>query len=232
MNRIAHLSMLLQPNRSPARLRVEHALLRLASSARTDADAIAVLADACQAGRTTARRLLVALDLHPRLKRRRFLEEVLHDVSLGVHSVLEHRYFTGVERPHGLPIGKRQRRVSPGRRPAFRDVEYLEFGLVVELDGRLGHEATLRHWDDLDRDIDSAVAGDLTVRAGWRQVQERCRLAIAVARLLAARGWTGRPHPCSPTCPVHGLPELSGVVPAPGTESAPETGGEPRAESA
>ena len=29
----------------------------------------------------------------------------------GVHSVLEHRYLTRVERPHGLPRGVRQRLV-------------------------------------------------------------------------------------------------------------------------
>ncbi len=58
----------------------------------------------------------------------------------------------------------------------------------LELDGRFGHEWSLDRWDDLDRDVDSAVEGHLTVRIGWRQVLEPCRLAERMARILVARG--------------------------------------------
>jgi len=92
--------------------------------------------------------------------------------------------------------------VKQGRTSAYRDVEYLSAGLVVELDGRLGHELTVDRWNDLDRDIDTAVTGRLTIRASWRQVLQPCRLAAAVARLLQARGWRGQPRPCSDGCPV------------------------------
>lgn len=84
--------------------------------------------------------------------------EVLNDVATGAYSVLEHRYLTRVERPHGLPTAKRQRTVSTGRTSAYRDVEYLGLSTIVELDGRLGHEETNDRWVDMDRDIDAARA--------------------------------------------------------------------------
>ena len=52
---------LVQANLSPPRLRIEDALLDVASEARTEREAVAVLADACQQGRTTADRLRQAL---------------------------------------------------------------------------------------------------------------------------------------------------------------------------
>jgi hypothetical protein len=73
-------------------------------------------------------------------------------------------------------------------------VAILAVGVVVELDGRLGHEATTDRWNDLERDLDAVVQGDLTVRAGWGLVLDPCRLAAALVRILLARGWTGRPR--------------------------------------
>jgi hypothetical protein len=132
---------------------------------------------------------------------------VLADVATGAYSALERRYLRDVERPHGLPTGHRQRRVSTGRAVAYRDVEYVGLDTVVELDGRLGHEAATDRWADLDRDLDAAVDRRLTVRFGWRQVLQPCRVAAAVATLLRARGWAGDPIPCGPTCPVNATGE-------------------------
>lgn len=217
VHRVTNLSAMVQPNRSPARIRLEHSLIDVASTTASDEKAIAVLADACQSGRTTPARLLDDLADRPRLKRRRLLVEGLEDVAEGAYSVLEHRYLTRVERPHGLPHAKRQRRVRPGRSAAYRDVEYRGVGCVVELDGRLGHEEQLDQWNDMDRDIDSVVGGDITLRLGWRHVLDPCRTAIAVGRLLTARGWTGQLCPCSKRCPVH----EKGDLPAPQAGNAP-----------
>jgi hypothetical protein len=202
VRRIDDLSARVQPNRSPPRLRIEDSVLDVASEAKDDADAIAVLGDACQEGWTTPARLMARLRQRSRLPRRRLLLEVLDDVAEGTYSVLEHRYLTRVERPHGLPTAKRQRRVKRGRTVAYRDVEYLGLATVVELDGRLGHEAAMDRWDDMDRDIDAVLSGDITVRLGWRHVLAACRAAQAVARILWARGWTGTLTPCSATCPA------------------------------
>lgn len=186
----------------PPRIRLEHCLLTVASDSADESGSVAVLADACQIGRTTAGRLLRALRSRPRLRRRKLLMEIVADVAEGAYSVLERHYLNRVERPHGLPTGCRQRRVKPGKTVAFRDVEYDGLGVVMELDGRLGHEGAQDRWADLDRDIDSAVNGDITLRAGWKQVLSPCRLAAAVARVLMARGWEGLPRACGPDCPV------------------------------
>jgi hypothetical protein len=193
---------IVHPSLRPTRVRIEAAALMVASRAPREDAAVAVLSDVCQQGRTTPERLLAALDARPRLERRRLLRSLLDDVATGSYSALERRYLTRVERPHGLPTGARQRRVRPGRTVHYRDVEYVGLGAIVELDGRLGHEAARDRWLDLDRDLSSLLVGDLTVRLGWGQVLEPCRTAISIGRLLVARGWPGRPGSCGPDCPA------------------------------
>jgi hypothetical protein len=185
-----------QANLSPPRVRVEQAALQVASRARTEDAAVAALGSVVQQRRTTAQRLLEALDAQPRLKHRRLLRAVLLDVASGTNSALERRYLRDVERAHGLPVGRRQPRAASGGRSAYRDVRYERQATLVELDGKLGHDGTEDRWDDLDRDVAAAVDGDLTVRAGWRQVLYPCRLATAVAAILQARGWEDGARPC------------------------------------
>jgi Transcriptional regulator, AbiEi antitoxin len=200
VHRMTDLDRALHGQRWPPRVRLERAVLQVAGRARDEASAVAVLADACRSRRTTAARLRGELAGLSRLRHRAFLLEVLSDVADGVQSVLEHRYLTLVERPHGLPRGTRQRRIQVGGQVRYRDVEYLGGLIVVELDGRLGHDGTAERWADLDRDVDSAMEGATTVRLGWRQVLDPCRIAAAVARLLWACGWQGRPRSCGPGC--------------------------------
>lgn len=215
LHRVSRLKERVQPSRDPARVTLEHAVIDVASAAHDEAAAVAELADAVQSRRTTPARLTETVRGRRRTPRRRFLLELLADVATGAYSALEHRYLTRVERPHGLPTGARQRRVRIGRTPAYRDVEYRRYGVVVELDGRLGHEQQADRWSDMDRDIDAVVSGDVTLRAGWRQALAPCRLAVAVGRLLMARGWSARPTACGPSCAV------IGAFPAPGDEDAP-----------
>lgn len=201
----------------PPRLRLERALLEVASEASDEAGAVAVLADAAQTRRTTPARLLRHLEEMPRLRHRRLLAAILADVATGAYSVLERRHLNRVERAHGLPSGRRQRRVRVGLAACYRDVEYVGLGVIVELDGRLGHEGAGDRWADLDRDLAAAVAGGLTLRVGWKQVLEPCRLALSEARILLARGWDGTPRPCGPTCAVRAVAE---ALPAPGAGDA------------
>jgi hypothetical protein len=191
-----------QGNLSPPRVRVEHALVRVASSAPSDDAAVGVLADGCQSRRTTAGRLGAELRDAPSLPRRGLLLAIVDDVASGAFSALERRYLRQVERAHGLPRGQRQRPDRSGPRAAQRDVEYVEQALVLELDGRLGHEWAVDRWEDLDRDLAAATTGRLTVRAGWGQVLQPCRLAQVLALVLTTRGWSGSRRPCSPGCPL------------------------------
>ncbi len=214
LTRISRFDAVVLHHVSPPRVRLEHAALDVASGSRDETGAVAVLCDAVQSRRTTAARLLAALDDRPRLPRRSLLRPILDDAATGSHSVLEREYLRRVERAHSLPAGLRQRRVRDGRTSVFRDVEYLPHGIVVELDGRLGHELRLDRWDDLDRDVLSATRGDLTVRLGWGQVLEPCRVAAAIGSILRSRGWTGCAGPCSSGCvvsPFGGVPHAPGA---------------------
>ncbi len=202
VHRVTRLDQVVLTNLSPPRVRIEHAVLQVAADAPTERAAVAILADACRARHTTPARLLNRLATLPNLRHRRVLSAILSDVAAGAHSVLEQMYLTRVERAHGLPTARRQRRVQGGRSPAYRDVEYLDHALIVELDGRLGHEETLDRWADLDRDIAAAVTQSRTLRLGFGQVLEPCRVADALARVLAAHGWTGTPRRCGPGCPM------------------------------
>lgn len=200
LHRLARFDAKVQWNTSPPRVRIEEALLDVASGTSDDFDAIATLADAISARRTTAGRLAEHLASRPRVPRRAFLRDVLDDLDHGTCSVLEHGYLSRVERPHGLPDAARQVRDSLSG-PVYRDVVYADLEQIVELDGRLWHDSVEGRDADLDRDLEAAVDRQGTVRLGWGQVFSRpCRTAVRIGGLLTARGWQGRPVRC-PECP-------------------------------
>ena len=200
LHRVAGFDERVMWNTSPPRIRIEEALIDVAVRTTDDFGAIAVLADAIQARRTQPGRIRDALDARARVPRRDFLSGVLADLERGTCSVLEHGYVTRVERPHGLPSGRRQVRDSR-HGPIYRDVLYADVDQVVELDGRMWHDSATQHDADLDRDLDAAVDRLATVRLGWGQVYGRpCETAARVGRVLAARGWSGVPRRC-PSCP-------------------------------
>lgn len=203
-----------QLNLSPPRQRYDDAIIELADRARSDLDAIAVLADACGARRTTAARLQTHAASMSRLKRRAWLEAVLDDIAEGTCSVLEHAYLRLVERAHGLPRGLRQVAAegADGRR-MFRDVVYggdqPRWRQYVELDGRLGHETATDRDRDLERDLDASLERADTVRLGYGQVLGRpCTTAAKLGRLFQCRGWPGETTPC-PSCTGAGFPGLT-----------------------
>jgi hypothetical protein len=201
VHRVVGLDARVQWNFGPPRVRIEEAVLDVAALAETDADAIALLAAACQTRRTTAGRCLETARTRSRLHRRSWLIDVLEDIANGTCSVLEHRYLTDVERAHGLPRPRRQARSRLAGASIYRDVDYEDYGLVVELDGRLFHNSSRQRDVDLDRDLDVALEGRRTARLGWGQVVGRaCRTARKVGALLQAGGWRGRPRECGPEC--------------------------------
>lgn len=186
---------------SPPRMRIEEAVLDVASSATSPERAVACVSDAVQSRATTADRLLDALAGRPRIRRRDFLHDVLVDVRDGTCSVLEYHYLTKIERRHRLPKPIRQSRTTVGRH-GFRDLEYAEWGVIVELDGRMAHDNATARDHDMERDLDAAVDADsLTLRLGYRQVVGRpCQTTHKIARALQHRGWQGNPTLC-PDCP-------------------------------
>lgn len=199
IERVADREKWVQANRRPPRALFDYALLKAAGE-RGEADAVALLSDAVQQGLTTAPRLLGVIARLPRLRRRAMLGEVLADVQAGTRSVLEQRYLRDVERAHGLPEGERQLRHETSSGIVHQDIRYGPERTLVELDGAFGHRDTVDRWADLQRDLDAALEDHVTLRPGWAQVMEPCRLAEVVTTILRLRGWTGRPRPCREHC--------------------------------
>lgn len=180
----------------PPQQRPEHWVLDLAAQAASELEAVAVIADAVGARRVRPQALRAALDARSKSARRRFLASVIEDAAAGTCSALEHGYLHRVERAHGLPAPERQV-VASVKGLLYRDVEYTRFATIVELDGRLHHSGIRNRDQDLERDLDAALDGRLTVRLGWGQVfGGQCRTAPRLGALLAARGWEGVVHAC------------------------------------
>ncbi|GAA5156587.1 hypothetical protein GCM10023340_44860 [Nocardioides marinquilinus] len=223
VHRAAGLVGRVQANASPPRVRYEEAVLDLAAAARSDLDAVAVLADACGSRRTTATRLLNRLGSRERVGRRAWLTSVLADVAHGTCSELEHGYRTRVVQPHALPAGRPQTRDHGPDGTDHRDVAHDDLGLVVELDGRAFDASSTQPSCDRDLDLEPNDPGATTLRIGYRQVFDRpCLTAARVAAVMQRLGWAGRPARC-PECGTSdgpGRPDLPASAPGPTTGRA------------
>ncbi len=183
------------PAGAPPRLRVEDAVLDLAADL-DERGVVGLVTQAVQTRRTTTAALRRRLHERGHVRHRALLAALLGDVAEGAESPLELGYLRTVERPHGLPRGSRQLRNRHGH---VRDVGYRAYGVVVELDGRLGHEGRGR-FKDMWRDNLAVVVGEVTLRYGFADVHDRpCEVAVQVAQVLGNRGWTGLGRSC-PRC--------------------------------
>lgn len=203
VHRLADFEARVHLDRSPPCQRYEDAALS-ACVGLARPQALELISEACRSRRTTPLRLHSELLGRRTLADRAWLLGVLDDAAEGVQSVLESSYLRRVERAHGLPRGERQlgERTAKGR--VYRDVRYRAWHLLVELDGRLGHEEWSDRVSDMTRDLLAAArSADFTLRLGWHHCEvEPCLTAIAVGAVLQQRGWTGSPQPCSPVCPA------------------------------
>lgn len=187
----------LRPVGAPPRTSVEDTVLDLCATARPE-NVVGWVTLAVERGRTTERRLRRALDGRHRHPRRELIDGLLADVAVGVRSPLERTYLRDVERAHGLNVLVSRQLPSRGYE-AVRDVWYTDFGVVVELDGRLGHKE-LGRFRDFNRDNLASLDGLLTLRYGAGDLHGRaCSVAAQVARALHQRGWTGLLTRC-PRC--------------------------------
>lgn len=117
----------------------------------------------------------------------------------GIQSELE-RLYLEIESAHGLPKGRRQRKVSRLSSDEFQDVYYDDYGFAVELDGRLGHESVTGQLRDRRRDNRNTLAGQPTLRFGYLDcAQSGCLVARDVETLLRSGGWRG-PFLLCPHC--------------------------------
>lgn len=189
------------PSLQPPRTTVEATVLDLIDVARSARVAEGWIVTACQRRKTAPSRLAAELGSRKKIRWRVMTESMLVDVDAGAESPLELEHLRAVERAHGLPASKRQRRVS-GHRVIWIDADYLEYGVRVELDGRLGHEGD-GAFRDRRRDNRGVVEGKATLRYGHAEVfGDACGVAQEQADVLASRGWDGSPTPCGPDCPI------------------------------
>ncbi len=203
VHRLAGFEERVQWNLAPPRVRLEDAVLALCSEAGSRVEALTIAADVCRRRRTTPERLLGELTHHPRIRHRDWLRAVLVETAEGVQSPLESGYMRKVERAHGLPRGHRQLREATSQGIVYRDLVYEAHKTIVELDGRVGHELSRDRWNDMDRDLEALTGDRLTVRIGWRQVEDRsCETAERLASVLRSRGWKGVPRRCGQSCRI------------------------------
>lgn len=177
----------------PVRTTIEQTVLDLCSeSARVD-DVVGWMTKALSKTKVTSTSLLRHARDSPNQPRRALILEVLAETQEGIESPLERRYLRDVELAHGLPTGVRQLRRKPGR----IDVAYVDFRMLVELDGAI-HHSGLAAQTDMDRDNENLLAGLLTLRFGWLAVAgDPCKTAWQVAKALQQAGWTGVLSPCA-----------------------------------
>jgi hypothetical protein len=168
----------------PPRTCINDTLLDLSDTADTFDDVVGWITNAIREELTSEEQLAIAIQARGRLRWRAELREVLAAATAGDHSVLEYRYTRDVERPHGLPEPDRQVSFTyPDGRTGRRDRVYIQYGVIVELDGRLGHrDENVRQ--DNKRDRAAAVAGKETLRYGWDEVRNQgCETAVEVAKV-------------------------------------------------
>ncbi len=166
----------------------------------TRTEAVAWAADAVRARACSVDDLAVELGSRRAHPHRRTLELTLGIVSEGAQSGLEVDFVRSVLVAHALPPMRMQVPDTVDGGGIRRDFENEEYGVVVEVDGRLGHEGSGAQRDRV-RDRRAARRGRVTLRAGWVDVEfEPCELALDIHGTLASRGY---PHPlrwCGPRC--------------------------------
>jgi hypothetical protein len=186
----------------PPRTRIEETVLDLTQTAGSLDGALDWVFRASGSRLTTADRIGAAMSLRRRMRWRDELTRALDLEQSGIHSLLEWRYADGVERPHGLPRGRRQHRARRGGRSQYQDVSYDGFDTIVELDGRAAHPSYGR-WRDIRRDNANIVEGQVTLRYGWADVTERkCEVAVQVGAAIRQRGWSDPLRRCGSRCRI------------------------------
>ena len=111
--------------------------------------------------------------------------------------------FSGpLSRQAELWAGLLRRQGLNGARTTYIGNLYEGFEVCTEVDGNAARPPDQR-WDDIRRDNANTARGSVTLGFSWSDVtQHPCRSAMLIAATLRERGWTGKPRPCSPECPL------------------------------
>lgn len=157
--------------------------------ARTDEEAVIIVAAAVQQRLVGAADLVPVLERGWRLRRRAVIEAAVADATGGAHSGYEID-FARLCRRAGLPEPSRQVvRVDATGRRRYRDVYFDPWGVHVEIDG--GQHMEVRAWyADMRQHNELAIAGERLLRFPGFAVRLRPDEVIAQVRAaLIAAGW-------------------------------------------
>ncbi len=156
-------------------------------------DALSIVSRAVQKRLVTPTEIRVEMVDRGGHKHSRLLRTALADVTDGAESGVEVLYIRDVERAHGLPVAVRQSPHGWGR----LDNDYEAYGVVVEVDGRLGHELWSDRVRDDRRDRQLLTGARITTRVFVPDVVlTPCRTAAEVGAILRHRGWCGSVRRC------------------------------------
>lgn len=179
---------------NPAFTRIEDTVFDVAWRS-DEAHAVAVLTRALASRRTDEQCLRQVMARRSRVRHKGLLTELTAEHH-GYESVLEYFGDVKVLVPHGLPRGRTQVNTVAWIR-VDRLIE--EYRLVLEFDGRQGHEGDGR-FRDMARDNANTELFLRTIRLGWQAVtQQPCETARLIARVLRQQGWDGPFTEC-PRC--------------------------------
>ena len=148
----------------------------------------------------------------------KLLLAALSDVDGGGQSGAELLYIRDVEGAHGLPRAARQAPSDVGRR-RHHDNEYEAYHLIVEVDGRLGHELWSDRVRDGRRDRQLLSEKRVTTRVFFADVAVTpCQTAMDIGAILTSRGWQGTLRRCRRgSCPVAARRRPASAGPTPGS---------------
>jgi len=203
LHRTDRIDAIRHPAKAPPRTRVAETVLDLTQLSLTFDEALSWLSRGCGRRLVTPQLIRTAVTTRRRVRWRDEILAALPLIADGVHSNLEFRYVSDVEKAHSLPVATRQARLvqeTPFPRSRYLDNLYEPFGVGVELDGSAAHLVEDR-WQDIHRDNFCARLGLIILRFSWADVTRgACAVAADVSVVLAQRGWTGRPSQCGPRC--------------------------------
>jgi len=172
------------------RVRPAIAAIRAALWARSDRQAALVLAMSVQQRITTPEALAEAFSAVRRHRRRKFIGQILADLSSGAQSIGELE-FAQLCRKFGLPEPDRQT-LRRGPDGVFHlDANWSAYGAVVEIEG-LHHLEAAQALADTSRQNELTIGNDRVLRIpviGLRISPDH--YMSQVARLLRAGGWPG-----------------------------------------
>jgi hypothetical protein len=164
-------------------------LVDAAQWARSDRDAIAVIAAAFQQRLVGVQDMRPVLARMPRIKRRALIVAAVDDAAAGAESISEVE-FARLCRRAGLPDPSRQvARMDAGGRKRYRDVYFDDWKVHVEIDG--GQHIEVRAWHaDMWQHNEVAIAGERLLRfPAWAVRHCPDKVISQLRAALVAAGW-------------------------------------------